>query len=307
MTLRWRYETWRKLYVREEGTFAGLPLFARALAGELLKFADVNGRIPLGGKEPWLVVAQVGRAEMGERRLLRRLVPLLIADNYLVVTGDWLWIRNMVPAQEGRDRVVNSAAIDREIDAIVTRPELESSANGDSVVHEPSTSGARVVHDSGSKNAEASEFPCGTEVALKILPSLPSLPAIPERPSCVRAWEIHNELLTGLGLDAIPVTPANATRPQVAFDGGLGMADVERGLRALAGNPDQREWLDGKRCWSPGVLERAIRESNSRKSTGGGYREITHEEVLAQRAEREKNKPTREDWARIADEFEAIR
>lgn len=112
MSLRWRSEGWRKLYVREEGSFAQLPLYVRALAAELLKAADSRGRIECRGKEPWRAIAWRMGATRGDRRMLQRDIPLLIKDGYLVVdpaTGDVI-IRNFLSAHphlavEGVDRI----------------------------------------------------------------------------------------------------------------------------------------------------------------------------------------------------------
>lgn len=112
MSLRWRSEGWRKLYVREEGSFAQLPLYVRALAAELLKAADSRGRIECQGKEPWQAIAWRMGATRGDRRMLKRDIPKLIKDGYLVVdaaTGDVI-IRNFLSAHphlavEGVDRV----------------------------------------------------------------------------------------------------------------------------------------------------------------------------------------------------------
>lgn len=105
MALRWRYETWRKLYVREVGSFATLPLYARALAAELLKLCDDDGCIKLGGRAPVDAIAFQLGANRGDRRLLKMHVPMLLADGYLVHAGDVLTVRNFDVAQAGRDRI----------------------------------------------------------------------------------------------------------------------------------------------------------------------------------------------------------
>ncbi len=91
MSFRYRHEGWRKLYVREEGSFAQLPLYTRALAGQLLKLCDSQGKIACHGKEPWAAIAWRTGATRGDRRMLKRDVGLLLDDGYIVrdrQTGD---------------------------------------------------------------------------------------------------------------------------------------------------------------------------------------------------------------------------
>lgn len=101
-TKGWRRDTWRRLYVREQGTFASLPFFARATAAMLLKLCDEKGRIEVG-KSGDLVEAIAFRmgAERGERRLLRKVVPQLFEEGYVVVEegGQTVQIRNFEEAQ----------------------------------------------------------------------------------------------------------------------------------------------------------------------------------------------------------------
>lgn len=125
---------WRKLFTREQGTFALLPLYVRALGAELLKFCDDDGRIPLGGMAPWAAVARVAGATASDRRLLKKHIKMLLDDGYLVLESDHLVIRNM-PVAQGRKR-----------DATATR-----------TVHEPDASGARVVHEPDARNDSSGE------------------------------------------------------------------------------------------------------------------------------------------------------
>jgi hypothetical protein len=97
--MNWRHETWRKLYVREEGTFAQLPLFTRGLAAELLKICDDSGVIALGGKPLVNVIAFRLGATTGDRRLLPSAVAALFQDGYLIPGPDCVRMKNFVPAQ----------------------------------------------------------------------------------------------------------------------------------------------------------------------------------------------------------------
>jgi hypothetical protein len=104
MSLRWKHEGWRKLYVREEGSFALLPLYTRAFAGELLKICDSVGKIACMGKEAWKAIAWRLGATRGDRRLIKRDVGLLLKDGYLVLRPDGdLVIRNFLRAHPHLD------------------------------------------------------------------------------------------------------------------------------------------------------------------------------------------------------------
>jgi hypothetical protein len=139
--MRWRYERWVKLYAREEGSFSQLPLYVRALAAELLKICDEDGRIVLRGKAPWDAIAFQLGADLSDRRLLKKHVPQLLADGYLELAGGDLFVRNFTVAQTGVDRVrvataPRSAA---ESSATETRPERESDTSETRLDHERDT------------------------------------------------------------------------------------------------------------------------------------------------------------------------
>jgi hypothetical protein len=147
--MRWRYEKWVKLYVREEGSFSQLPLYVRAIAGELLKICDEAGRIALRGKEPWAAIAFQLGSDASDRRLLRKHIPQLLEDGYLELAGGDLVIRNFTVAQTGVDRV--RATIAQPADSGTTvageRTEHEPSVNETRVEREPCTNEARTVHE----------------------------------------------------------------------------------------------------------------------------------------------------------------
>jgi hypothetical protein len=141
--MRWDRESWVKLYRREEGSFALLPLYARALAGELLKFADEAGRIYVGAREPWEAIAKLCGATTGDRRLLRQHVPMLIEDRYLVADGEYLVVRNLAKAQRRtkpepttsepgtneREHEATDERTDNEPARVATEPETKSGAS----------------------------------------------------------------------------------------------------------------------------------------------------------------------------------
>ena len=137
--MKWEGNRWRRLYTREEGSFALLPLYVRALAAELLKFVDDEGRLFVGDREPWEVIARLAGAEAGERRMLRQHLPVLLADGFLVRDGAYIVIRNFGAAQGGPKPAGRA------------RAEHDPSANGARPVHDPCTTDARVEHDPCTK------------------------------------------------------------------------------------------------------------------------------------------------------------
>ena len=96
---RWKYGRYRKLYVREEGSFALLPLFARALAAQLLKACSDEGAIYVGDRRPAEALAFRFGANRRDRQLLRVYRPMLLEDGYVRLEGEFLLIRNFVDAQ----------------------------------------------------------------------------------------------------------------------------------------------------------------------------------------------------------------
>lgn len=136
--MQWENESHVKLYRREAGSFALLPLYARALAGELLKFVDDDGRIFLGTREPWAAIARLCGATAGDRRLLRSHVVALLDDGYLTVVGSHLVIRNFARAQ-------------REPSSTATRTELDGDANEDRTGREPDANESRTSRERTTK------------------------------------------------------------------------------------------------------------------------------------------------------------
>jgi hypothetical protein len=132
---------WVKLYVREEGSFAQLPLYVRALGAELLKICDSTGRIALRGKAPWDAVAFQLGADLSDRRLLKKHIPLLIADGYLAVIGGDLLVRNFAAAQDRHERepAPTETPVERETNASDARGERETDATETRVEHERDT------------------------------------------------------------------------------------------------------------------------------------------------------------------------
>lgn len=235
--LTWKREPWRKLYIREEGSFAGLPFLARACAAELIKFVDDHGTIPLDGKDPASVVCRRGGAEMGERRIIRRLVDLLLRDGYLVVEDDTLRIRNFVPAQVRWDRV---------------RGEHELATERASVVHEPSASGARVAHESCASRARAVRESCTKSEATQDNSTVSAAPLDPIRNDPKRYTDGAApplSLADGTGAGIKPAAPRKRATPMPACwvpDEAGAKRATDLGLVLAAEVADFRDWTSAK-------------------------------------------------------------
>jgi hypothetical protein len=163
---------WVKLYRGEEGSFAQLPLFARALAAELLKIADDEGCIYLGGRTIEEAIAWQLGATRGDRRLLKMFVPMLLVDRYLVAEPDHgrVVIKSLKRIQSGeppmpepdtsRARSVTDGATTRprqRNDGATTEPRRD---------HDHATTEQRQRNETGAKCPESIG---GTERALKDL------------------------------------------------------------------------------------------------------------------------------------------
>lgn len=90
-----RSKPWVKLYRGEHGSFAQLPLYVRGLAAMLLKIADDEGYIALGGRDLAGAIAWQLGATRGDRRLLKSHCPLLLADDYIRIDGDRALIKSL--------------------------------------------------------------------------------------------------------------------------------------------------------------------------------------------------------------------
>lgn len=145
MAIKWHSEPWRKLYTRISGTWLQLPVSARGLGTELLKYADDVGFIvDAGAEDPGLTIAYMLGAKPREHKRIVDDVSALLDDGYLVLEGTRLKIRNFSPAQERlspnavkqkryRDRVNGNALRNTLPDGEVTRyvtPDVTSDAGG---------------------------------------------------------------------------------------------------------------------------------------------------------------------------------
>lgn len=98
--MRWESEKWRKLYRRVDASWLRLPLLARGIGSELLKYADDDGRIAVMADEgTGEAVCRIMAAHKGERKAVGDLADKLVADGYLVREAEALLIRNFTKAQ----------------------------------------------------------------------------------------------------------------------------------------------------------------------------------------------------------------
>lgn len=156
--MKFKHETWRKLYVREEGSFARLPWLARAAAGMLLKICDESGRIEVGDQKLADVVAFRMGATVSDRRMMHKLFPLLEEDRYIVKKGSQYVIRNYHAAQ--KDWRGDDASSQESVPG-------ESETSDERTINEPSTSDERVMNESLTRNDSSD----GKQTTFLVVPS----------------------------------------------------------------------------------------------------------------------------------------
>lgn len=144
---------WRKLWREERGSFGLLPLMTRAMAGQMLKAADNEGRICVGAMTPADAMARFFGATRGDRAQLKRIMPELEADGFYTLDDGWIQIVNFERFQSDvsaskRARQAPSSSARRAVaaqppssDATVT----EQSSDGVSAVAVQSSDGGRAV------------------------------------------------------------------------------------------------------------------------------------------------------------------
>lgn len=196
MALKWKYEKYRKLYVREEGDFAQLPLMARAIGAYLLKSCDDEGRIPTAGRSPADAIAWRCGADRSDRRLLRKLVPQLLEEGYLVDEGSRLWIRNFEPAQNGYDKntSVPLPGIDRATNE--PRSDHDDAATGQRPGNDDAANETRSRHDAATKTNPSEQNQDEAQSRARS-----SLPTDPPESTCASARE--GALSQGEGTDSL--------------------------------------------------------------------------------------------------------
>lgn len=210
--MNWRYETWRKLYVREEGSFAALSYSARAAAAMLLKLCDERGRIYARRGEELVegICCRLG-ADRGERRKLKQAIADLVADGYLAQGDGWLRIKNFHHAQ-GKVEELEESAAPAAAPALSEAIETPSSTEAVSMVSRPCLEADATVSrpciEECVKSAE-------TAAVRSDVPSVPFLPEVPStrEPDPPLPVPLHGSVLVGVG-----ATGAGVVTPQALLD-----------------------------------------------------------------------------------------
>lgn len=127
---------WVKLWRKEEGRFARLPLLARGLHAELLKAADDEGRVYLAPGPVHLAIARLLGAEPSERRALKKLAAVLIASGYLVHEEAGCVL--VFPTYQARQSPTP------------TRPKKSASTTGEELEDDTSATGGRPEDDTSA-------------------------------------------------------------------------------------------------------------------------------------------------------------
>lgn len=128
---------WFALWRAERGTFAQLPLMARALFGEILKLTNDNGVIDIGTRSPADAIAWALGADRADRRALARYVPMLLTDGCLVHEGTRLIAPNFARWQP-EQRAPRRAPANHEPTATAPRTDHEAAqTDRDRATNEP--------------------------------------------------------------------------------------------------------------------------------------------------------------------------
>ena len=143
--MKWEQETWRKLYVRVDAKWLSLPVSARGLGSELLKYADDNGDLHLGSDPPGVAVAFLLSARPKEHRRIADDLNLLMSPEhrFMVQIGPGAYrIRNFVDAQAksgSAKRMALKRARDAARQPVTVTPNVTS--HGDDGVQNESVNG----------------------------------------------------------------------------------------------------------------------------------------------------------------------
>ena len=150
--MKWEIETWRKLYVRVDAKWMSLPVSARGLGSELLKYVDDGGRLHLGTDlEPGLAVAYMLGARPKEHRRIAEDFGLLVSSEHAFLIdegGGAFRIRNFEKAQAKSGSAVRMAKLRdnrrRQPSQVTSQVTGVVTSRGDAVVtsrsHDPMTS-----------------------------------------------------------------------------------------------------------------------------------------------------------------------
>lgn len=97
--MKWTNETFLRLYSRITAEWLLLPVSARGLFDELLKYASDDGRVSFLGASAGVGIARVVSAHPSETRRIEADVAALVRDGCVFVDGSALVIKNFPAAQ----------------------------------------------------------------------------------------------------------------------------------------------------------------------------------------------------------------
>lgn len=130
---------WVRLWRVEEGSFAQLPLLARALHAEMLKLADADGCIATGHKVAHDAVAFALGADRADRRALRKYIPMLVNEGCLIEEPGRLRFSGWAKRQMSKfdlDQDSNGSRTGHEETPIEPRSDPDPVTNGSRTGHE---------------------------------------------------------------------------------------------------------------------------------------------------------------------------
>lgn len=159
---------WVKLWKEEVGAFAQLPFLTRAIASELLKFLDDDGRLFVGEKNPADALAFVAGATRGDRRVMRTAIEQLIEIGHLRMHDGWLEAARYGFRQYGEEADTSAPLTTAEPASSLnaTTTEQRTDHDRDTTEQRPCDDGAttasRPCNESEPKYAESRE-PAGQE------------------------------------------------------------------------------------------------------------------------------------------------
>lgn len=147
---------WFAIWRAEKGTFAQLPLMARALFCEVLKLTDDDGYIELGDREPAEAIAYALGADRSDRRMLAKYVPMLLRDGCLVRDDARLYAPNFKRWQPGaRRETTTGPRTDRDAAANEPRTSRDAVTMDPRRGHDAVTTEPRACHETEGKSAES--------------------------------------------------------------------------------------------------------------------------------------------------------
>jgi hypothetical protein len=320
MAIRWRYEPYRKLYQREQGAFAQLPLYTRGLASELIKFVDDEGRIPLRGRSPAQAVAFICGADRTDRHRLPHDLRKLIEEGYLQLEPDALRIKNFRAAQTRYDKVKDGPEVDiPEPGSPRDAPEQndgECAGNVQGMCEEPARNvrGMAGNHaesfrcqvadllDQKGQTAAATADPGSDAVAQGTSAAAIVQVSTARHREAIRLFEMRERMRREVWPECQtwPASPRDWAPIVERLEEGLTPAQIEHALRVLhaqaVADPSITKWLNTPLTWSDGVIKNALGMPDPGRATSSSRRSadewLTNVDLAKREARmREQGKP----------------